>query len=192
MENAVEALKMAGFMLIFIMGLSVAIVMLSRATSTADSIIQNEDRQASYQYIEVENPALGLSRTVTLADIIPTLYRYHTERYAVQFYDASGAPLEIYTDEGGEPRNDLDLNTEIWYDSSGNRHTASWVGNRQLINDHIDSVVKELYNSGYSNTNFVERLGIVEDNTADPDGSGDTDIDINKNYKRIITYTVMP
>lgn len=191
MENAVEALKMAGFMLIFIMGLSVAMVMLSRATSTADSIIQNEDRQASYQYVEVENPALGLARTVTLADIIPTLYRYYTERYAVQFYDASGAPLEIYEDEGGDSRNDLDLNTEIWYDSSGNSHTASWAGNRQLIKEHIDSVVKELYN-GYSNTNFVERLGIVEDNTADPDGSGDTDIDINKNYKRIITYTVMP
>lgn len=191
MENAVEALKMAGFMLIFIMGLSVAMVMLSRATSTADSIIQNEDRQASYQYVEVENPALGLARTVTLADIIPTLYRYYTERYAVQFYDASGSPLEIYKDEGGESRNDLDLNTEIWYDSFGNTHTASWVGNRQLIKEHIDSVVKELYN-GYRNTNFVERLGIVEDNTADPDGSGDTDIDINKNYKRIITYTVMP
>lgn len=191
MENAVEALKMAGFMLIFIMGLSVAMFMLSRATFTADSIIQNEDRQSTYQYIEVENPALGLARTVTLADIVPTLYRYHTERFAVQFYDASGAPLEIYTDEGGEPRNDLDLNTEIWYDSSGNRHTASWVGNRQLINNHIDSVVKNLYNY-YEDTNFIERLGIVEDNTADPDGTGDTDIDINKNYKRIITYTVMP
>ncbi len=191
MENAVEALKMAGFMLIFIMGLSVAMFMLSRATFTADSIIQNEDRQSTYQYIEVENPALGLARTVTLADIVPTLYRYHTERFAVQFYDASGAPLTIYDDEGGEPRNDLDLNTEIWYDDLGEKHTASWVGNRQLINNHIDSVVKNLYNY-YEDTNFIERLGIVEDNTADPDGTGDTDIDINKNYKRIITYTVMP
>ena len=47
MENAAEALKMAGFMLIFILGLSVTMAMLSRATSAADSIIQNEDRQAS-------------------------------------------------------------------------------------------------------------------------------------------------
>lgn len=178
MENAAEALKMAGFMLIFIFGLSVTMAMLSRATSAADSIIQNEDRQASYQYIEVENPQLGLSRTVTLADIIPTLYRYRAEEYIVYFYDASESPLGLYTDQNGNLVNYLDLDKDVY-------------GDWQSLKAHVDEIVSDLIDN-YSNTNFIERLGIVEDTSVDPSGSGDTDIDINKNYKRIITYTVMP
>ena len=39
MENAVEALKMAGFMLLFIVALSITMVTLTQAKTTADSQI---------------------------------------------------------------------------------------------------------------------------------------------------------
>ena len=94
MENAVEALKMAGFMLLFIVALSITMVTLTQAKTTADSLVKNQDRQETYQYIELaEGETRSFSRTVTLSDIIPTLYRYAQEDYAVQFYYANGAPL---------------------------------------------------------------------------------------------------
>ena len=45
MENAVEALKMAGFMLLFIMALSITMVILTQAKTTADAIVKSADRQ---------------------------------------------------------------------------------------------------------------------------------------------------
>lgn len=53
MENAVEALKMAGFMILFIIALSITMITLTQAKTTADSLVKNQDRQQSYQYIEV-------------------------------------------------------------------------------------------------------------------------------------------
>ena len=53
MENAVEALKMAGFMLLFIVALSITMVTLTQAKTTADSLVKNQDRQETYQYIEL-------------------------------------------------------------------------------------------------------------------------------------------
>ena len=94
------------------------------------------------------------------------------------FYDASESPLGLYTDQNGNLVNYLDLDKDVY-------------GDWQSLKAHVDEIVSDLIDN-YSNTNFIERLGIVEDTSVDPSGSGDTDIDINKNYKRIITYTVMP
>ena len=73
MENAVEAFKMAGFILLFVIALSIAMITLTQAKTTADSIVQMKNKQESYQYIELAAGERNLSRTVTLADIIPTL-----------------------------------------------------------------------------------------------------------------------
>lgn len=76
MENAVEALKMAGFMLLFIIALSITMVTLTQAKTTADSLVKSQDRQETYQYIELsEDETRSFSRTVTLSDIIPCACR---------------------------------------------------------------------------------------------------------------------
>ena len=49
MENAVEAFKMAGFILLFVIALSIAMITLTQAKTTADSIVQMKNKQESYQ-----------------------------------------------------------------------------------------------------------------------------------------------
>ena len=44
MENAAEALKMAGAVLLFVLALSVAIVSFGQARETADTILDYRDR----------------------------------------------------------------------------------------------------------------------------------------------------
>lgn len=193
MENAVEALKMAGFMLLFIVALSITMVTLTQAKTTADSLVKNQDRQETYQYIELaEGETRSFSRTVTLSDIIPTLYRYAQEDYAVQFYYANGAPLnDLYG--SGEKRNgvhirknDLDLDTEHWVENGVTRY-EEWRGNSAKIKEHVDDVVEYLL-ANYKNTKFIERLGTTED--YEEKDTNEIVPDINKQYKRIITYTV--
>lgn len=193
MENAVEALKMAGFMLLFIIALSITMITLTQAKTTADSLVKNQDRQQSYQYIEVTGDlSKSLSRTVTLADIIPTLYRYAQEDYAVQFYTSSGRPLYIYESgqiKNGVPvkKNDLDLDTEHWIENGETRY-EDWRGNTTKIKQHVDDVVEYLL-ANYKNSNFEEKLGTTEDYEESQD-TNELVPDINKQYKRIITYTL--
>ena len=193
MENAVEALKMAGFMLLFIIALSITMITLTQAKTTADSLVKNQDRQQSYQYIEVTGDlSKSLSRTVTLADIIPTLYRYAQEDYAVQFYTSSGSPLYIYESgqiKNGVPvkKNDLDLDTEHWIENGETRY-EDWRGNTTKIKQHVDDVVEYLL-ANYKNSNFEEKLGPTEDYEESQD-TNELVPDINKQYKRIITYTL--
>ena len=193
MENAVEALKMAGFMLLFIIALSITMITLTQAKTTADSLVKNQDRQQSYQYIEVTGDlSKSLSRTVTLADIIPTLYRYAQEDYAVQFYTSSGSPLYIYESgqiKNGVPvkKNDLDLDTEHWIENGETRY-EDWRGNTTKIKQHVDDVVEYLL-ANYKNSNFEEKLGTTEDYEESQD-TNELVPDINKQYKRIIRYTL--
>ena len=193
MENAVEALKMAGFMLLFIIALSITMITLTQAKTTADSLVKNQDRQQSYQYIEVTGDlSKSLSRTVTLADIIPTLYRYAQEDYAAQFYTSSGSPLYIYESgqiKNGVPvkKNDLDLDTEHWIENGETRY-EDWRGNTTKIKQHVDDVVEYLL-ANYKNSNFEEKLGTTEDYEESQD-TNELVPDINKQYKRIITYTL--
>lgn len=193
MENAVEALKMAGFMLLFIIALSITMITLTQAKTTADSLVKNQDRQQSYQYIEVTGDlSKSLSRTVTLADIIPTLYRYAQEDYAVQFYTSSGSPLYIYESgqiKNGVPvkKNDLDLDTEHWIENGETRY-EDWRGNTTKIKQHVDDVAEYLL-ANYKNSNFEEKLGTTEDYEESQD-TNELVPDINKQYKRIITYTL--
>ena len=194
MENAVEALKMAGFMLLFIIALSITMVTLTQAKTTADSLVKNQDRQETYQYVELaEGETKAFSRTVTLSDIIPTLYRYAQEDYAVQFYNSDGSPLNVY--ESGEIRNgvnvrknDLDLDTEHWEENGVTRY-EEWRGNTTKIKQHVDDVVEFLLQPSYKDRQFEEKLGTIEDYEEDQD-TNELVPDINKQYKRVITYTL--
>lgn len=194
MENAVEALKMAGFMLLFIIALSITMITLTQAKTTADALVQNQDRQESYQYIELtEGETRSFSRTVTLSDIIPTLYRYAQEDYAVQFYNSNGTALNVY--QSGQKnasgtniwKNDLDLDTEHWEENGVTRY-EEWRGNNAKIKQHVDDVVEYLLDN-YKDRQFDEKLGTIEDYEESQD-TNELVPDINKQYKRVITYTL--
>ena len=194
MENAVEALKMAGFMLLFIIALSITMITLTQAKTTADALVQNQDRQESYQYIELtEGETRSFSRTVTLSNIIPTLYRYAQEDYAVQFYNSNGTALNVY--QSGQKnangtniwKNDLDLDTEHWEENGVTRY-EEWRGNNAKIKQHVDDVVEYLLDN-YKDRQFDEKLGTIEDYEESQD-TNELVPDINKQYKRVITYTL--
>ena len=96
MENAAEALKMAGSVLIFVIALSVCIMSFTQARQAVDSVVAFSDRE----YLTIKNDdnffyraaasAKGgvddyLTRIVNKETIIPAIYRAYKENYKIVF-----------------------------------------------------------------------------------------------------------
>lgn len=74
MENAVDALKMAGAAMLFILAFTVAMVMFSKARDTSDAVL--ESLQLKDFFSRVDPLDENVTREVGIETIIPTLYRY--------------------------------------------------------------------------------------------------------------------
>lgn len=94
MENAVNALVMAGEILILLVALGTSISSFSQARETAEILVEYSDREYVTQYVEDSG---NMTRIVGVETIIPTIYRAYKENYRVLFYDSNGNPIELYT-----------------------------------------------------------------------------------------------
>lgn len=99
MENAIDALKMAFAIFVFVMALSISITMFSELNETSKVLISARDITEYYHY----GTSTEKTRTVGLESIIPTLYKYYTENYTVLFLsdkdengDGVPEPLQLY------------------------------------------------------------------------------------------------
>ncbi|MCI9245818.1 MAG: hypothetical protein HFJ30_01520 [Clostridia bacterium] len=96
MENASDAIIMAGAVLIFVIALTVAMTVFSQARATVDTVVYASDRTNYYEYLEMDISNNIKNRIVGLETIIPTLYKYYKENYTVVFLDENGKGLELY------------------------------------------------------------------------------------------------
>lgn len=99
MENAIDALKIAFAVIVFVMALTIAIIMFSQLNQVSQIVLASSDITNFYTYTE-DAKNLGKSRIVGLETVIPTLYKYYKENYTVLFLDKERAdgtsePLRI-------------------------------------------------------------------------------------------------
>ena len=148
MENAVDALKMAFAIFVFIMALSLTIYMFTMARETSDIVLQSSDVTALMEYTEVSD-MIGEDRIVGLETIIPTLYKYYKENYTVIFRNSDGTPLKLY-----ETQTNVDLwstgYTNRYYDNNKDvkvcsfdvdeetRRHEPWTGNTNYYKQNLD------------------------------------------------------
>ena len=110
MENAVDALKMAGAVLIFVIALSISIVSFGQVRQASDVILNYKDRETVYIDGDYYYEATGTERTVGLETIIPSIYRAYNEQYKIVFQFADGRPIYkcIYSSGNSVERSVLD------------------------------------------------------------------------------------
>lgn len=118
MDNAVDALKIAFGVLVFVIGLTVSINAFAQAKAVSDEVFYMADKTNFYEYTSEEKIPEG--RIVSGETIIPTLYRYYKENFNVIILNAKGK--EICT---------LNLEQEI-KDYNKNPKNAPWVGNANI------------------------------------------------------------
>ena len=202
MENAVDALKMAGAVMLFIIALSVSIVSFGQVREATDSIIDSQDREVTYINGDFYYEATGLERQVGLETIIPSVYRVYSERYKVVFEGLDDETLFTYRTTrgqlikritlGSEPNNGIDyepltvadrrqnskvfLNAIIYGDRS-NGLFDTWYGVNIILPN------KSLYDQ-LKNKTVTEKLGVYYTNDTE-------DVpEANKEEKRVIIYEI--
>ena len=189
MENAVEALKIAFAVMMFVVALSLSISSLSQASSAVDAIINLNDRETEYTYVEPTSS----NRTVGVETVVTSMYKAYQESFDIYFYKSNGDPLIIYKSKD-ELGNIIEMNSINGSDTFKNAQKA--VEHLNQILGHPDNAAeeyKEQLNDEYedglykflSGKIFEEKLGeyYITQSENTPDA--------NKVKKRVITYTVI-
>ncbi len=218
MENAAEALKMAGEMLLFILALGISISSFSQAREASDMILQYTDREYVTQYQGVGTT----QRVVGEETILPTIYRVYKENFRICFYDSNKNPLELYTVTNRQTHEETIVNTidpetpalgEDW--QKDNFIMALLYGNKATLRDRNGNAIsfedfKESLNAGIYTYNlntagiydiikgsrFQEYYGVYYPSQAIEDAPGDIEgEEINENAQttselkmRVISY----
>lgn len=189
MENAVEALKIAFAVLMFVMALTLSISSFSKVRETATSIIKNEDRETEYTYVE---PSENLTRTVGIETVVSSMYRAFEENIEIYFMKSDGkTPIALYYDLSINSQNievtSIDLEKEGFAtQQAAKEHLDIILGGNVVLNSKGEDVKdkyrnKIIHNDGlydyFKNARFEELLGEFYK------GEG-----ASKIKKRVITY----
>lgn len=97
MENAVDALKIAAAVLVFVIALTIAFALLSQAKATSDIMLFASDKTNYYTYSKDADDAEG--RIVGADVVISSLYRYYKESVVVRVYDKNNTLIEEFNTE---------------------------------------------------------------------------------------------
>ena len=213
MENAVDALKMAGAVLMFVIALSVSIVAFGQVRQASDIILDYKDRETVYIDGDYYYEATGLERTVSLETVIPSIFRAYNEQYKIVF---EGLTEPIYTYRNSRNIREERYAIDMDYDGNIINTNDSAQGYTTFLNAIIygkkdtnfdlshDTVNKAIILPSQSlydrlkGKQIKEYLGVYypsetldenETTTIDTNITGEVP-DANKQEKRIITYKI--
>lgn len=144
MENAVEAIKMAFAVMVFVMALSVSMISFNKAKATSDVVLYAKDETNYYDYEGATGKAAE-NRIVGIETIIPTLYKYYKENYTVVFRQGN------YNSATGEFSN---LEPLIVYKTPSKSKTIAGI---QLWGKNYDTIMQSKYSKFFSN-GYTESL----------------------------------
>ena len=209
-ENIADALKMAGSVLLFVMGLSIAILAFSQARESMDIVLSYSDREslsiegnARFYYLSKDNDT---SRYVGKETIIPAIYRAYKENYKIVFK----FPDDYYLFKQ-EVKNAKGLNKEkkISTLDLANQSLSSDLASRQFLNGIIYGDFE--YENEKSKNDYINKFKITPNDISlyqyltekestykikeylgtyyieDVNGTSEVNA-VNKTEKRVITY----
>lgn len=203
MENAAEALKMAAFVLIFVMALTISINAFGEVRQASQAILDNQDREYDYTYVEENKDESGkpvTERIVNAETIVPSIYKAYKENYKIVFQFKSlyllerGLYKKLKENSFTEtiPVFSIDLEKEVL----GNDTQKEEFIHALLYGSKHTNEIAEFKKSGiFLNRNdfydiikgktFTEKLGVYYQEELQ--GKSDTP-EANKTKKRVITY----
>lgn len=209
-ENIADAFKMAGSVLLFVMGLSIAILAFSQARESMDIVLSYSDRESlsiegnpRFYYLSKDNDT---SRYVGKETIIPAIYRAYKENYKIVFK----FPDDYYLFKQ-EVKNAKGLNKEkkISTLDLANQSLSSDLASRQFLNGIIYGDFE--YENEKSKNDYINKFKITPNDISlyqyltekestykikeylgtyyieDVNGTSEVNA-VNKTEKRVITY----
>lgn len=189
MENAADALKMAAWVLIFVVALSIIINAFGMARQTTDILISYNDNEYYTDYVEQGNT----ERKVGYETIIPAIYRAYKENYKIIFLNNDGTPMYFYENKNTKDQiNYIDLEKQNVGNDTAKEEFIKYIVTGKEINNSqykfensYDIKNNGLYNQ-IKGKQFTESLGVYYQEEID--GNQSNTPDANKTKKRVITY----
>ena len=189
MENAADALKMAAWVLIFVVALSIIINAFGMARQTTDILISYNDNEYYTDYVEQGNT----ERKVGYETIIPAIYRAYKENYKIIFLNNDGTPMYFYENKNTKEQiNYIDLEKQNVGNDTAKEEFIKYIVTGKEINNSqykfensYDIKNNGLYNQ-LKGKQFTESLGVYYQEEID--GNQSNTPDANKTKKRVITY----
>lgn len=173
MENAVEALKIAFGVMMFVLALTLSVSSFSKANSAVTAITRMNDRETEYTYVQESEERF---RIVGVESIVPTIYRAYYEKIIIKFFDVDGDPLTLYYNIN---RHDGTTTSINYLDA--NNYDKSFLDKLLEPGTSEDEDYEFEFNDGLYNfltqNKFKEELGEYND------------VD-NQRKTRVITYTI--
>lgn len=125
MENAVDALKIAFGMLVFVIALTLAFMVFSQATQTSTKMLFASDKTNYYTYSDEPNQQ---GRIVGADVVISSLYRYYKESVVVRIVDKNGKTTEFNTEtDGGLSQKERKKRVNEWIKDPKNDLTGDFL-----------------------------------------------------------------
>lgn len=204
MENAADALKMAGAVLIFVAALSITILAFGQVREAADTILDYRDRETDYVETEYYYQVTGTDRVVSLETVIPSIFRAFIENYKIVFdFSEVGdnTPLYIIKENNGvrTPKYSLDLvtdSTETNAVLASNERKAEFIRAilyRDFVSDFYNNFTTIEIPGNLPSDSLYERLKgkVIVEHLGIYYEKDDPNVpDVMKTEKRIITYTI--
>ncbi len=205
MENAVEALKMAGSVLLFVMALSIAMLSFTQARSAIDTLVEYSDRE----YSTIENDDRFYYRTgkteryVGMETIIPTIYRVLDESYRIIFkfpddyylyidktQNRKICEIDFTIDQNGISDRLNFLNSIVYNLPDKNGDNTNRINDSQSLHDYLIEKLKNNYKIKESlGTYYNEDRRTKKDIEANITEKLSEVSEVNKKEARVITYT---
>lgn len=178
MENTVDALKMAGAAILFVLAFTIAIMLISKSRETEENILDSLRLKEFFPQVQALEDQT--TREVGIETIIPTLYRYCQSdgSLRIRILDVDGTELEVF-DTGIEAivRRDPDLNNPYEREINEKYNTrgesaymfeAPWEGQNQetyrleRVNAFIAGTrAKHMENVDYSASNAYNKTNLM-------------------------------
>ena len=190
MENAVDALKIAFAVMMFVMALTLSISSFSMARSAIQEIINLRDRESEYTYIE---PSENLTRIVGIETVVSSMYRVYVENENIEIYFVKSdgkTPFALYynTDTNGNKIeiSHIDLSEGFADAEDAKQHLDIILGGESQLEDKSEKIKEQyknklIYKDGLYNylkdVQFEEMLGEYYQS-----------VGASQTKKRVITY----
>lgn len=149
MENAADALIMAGAIFVLVIILSVTVFAFSNARQSLDNITALTDKESlavegdeNYYYVSTDGNS-NVARNVGMETIIPAMHRVFYENYKIQFI-FQDPDYYLYIDGNGNKKTTLDLDSP---------ELKTLVDSKKR-EDFINAILYHTYNGSTSLTGF--------------------------------------
>ena len=214
MENAVDALKMAGAALLFIIAFSISMMLFSKARESTDAVLDNLKIKDFFPKVESLNN--NTTRKVGIETIIPTLYRYaqSDDNIRIRILNETGQELQVFDQEIesivrlGSPSNEYETYISQQYNNPARpayMFQAPWQGQvsqyrLERINAYINGTsASHMPNVNYASNNLkTHRDRLFEESYLEyrtsgqvyTDELGEEIVTIPASTKIVITYKI--